>query len=172
MHNKHHLAVITIPRFRGWSTEDAMAITEWSEQNGRVIHLPPGHKNIKSEYVIEIIDKMEMEFGSQDDHEKLHIYLTAYDSKIVGIATVKDSVTGTMDDDEKCVRLGIQRLFVRPTFRRKGIATAILKTIVILHQKGDLFDLRSDVAFSSPTDEGKKLIVSVIGSEKFFVFSS
>lgn len=162
----------SIPRFRGWSSEDSMAITEWSEENGRIIHLSPGHKNIKSEFVAEIVGKMKMEFGTQDDYEKLHIYLAARDSKLVGIATVKDSVTATMDGEEECIRLGVQRLFVRPTFRRKGIATAMLKTIVILHQKGDLFDLRSDVAFSSPTDDGKKLITSVIGSDKYFTFTS
>lgn len=170
MHNKHHQSFMTIPRFRGWTTEDAIAITEWSDQNGRIIHLSPDHKNIKSENVKELICKMEMEFGVQEDYEKFHIYLAAYDSKLVGIATVRDSVTATINNVEKLVSVGIQRLFVRPTFRHKGVATALLKTIVVMHKKGDLIDIQTDVAFSSPTDEGKKLVTKVVGSDNFYVF--
>lgn len=163
----------SIPRFRGWLNEKAMEISDWKEQNGRIIHLHPNHKNIRSEFVTEIFDRMELEFGVQDDNRSLHVYLAAYDAKIVGIATVKESVVAKRDDQEKKVRLGIQRLYVRPEFRRKGIAKAILKTITILHHKGDLLKLQEDVAFNSPTQLGKKLIENVLGSsDKVFTFSS
>jgi hypothetical protein len=72
-----NISVTTIPRFRGWSAEDSMAIKEWSNENRRIIHLLPGHKNIKSEYVTEIVGKMEMESGAQEDYEQLHVYLAA-----------------------------------------------------------------------------------------------
>lgn len=149
-----------------------MKIKEWSDQNGRIIHLHPEHKKMKSDVVLEIISKMEMEFGVQDNYEQLHFYLTVYDSKIVGLATVKDQVTANLDDEEKPVRLGIQRLFVRPEYRRKGFAKATLKSIAMMHNKGELLDLCSDMAFSSPTDNGKKLIESLVGTDKFLTFSN
>ena len=161
----------TIPRFRGWSAEDSMTISEWSQNNGRVIHLPPGHKKIASEHIMEITAKMEMEFGAQDDYSQFHVYLAAYDSKIVGIATVKDSVNAVKNDEAKTIRLGVQRIFVRQNFRRKGIATAMLKTIAIMHHKGELLSPNSDFAFSAPTEHGKKLITSVTGQDNFFVFT-
>ena len=161
----------TIPRFRGWNFEDSMTISEWSQNNGSVIHLPPGHKKIASEHVTEITTKMEMEFGLQDDYSQFHVYLAAYDSKVVAIATVKDSVNAIKNDEKKTVRLGVQRLFVRPSFRRKGIATAMLKTIAIMHLKGELLSPKSDFAFSSPTEQGKTLISSVIGQDSYFVFN-
>lgn len=173
LHNKHHEAVTTIARFRGWTNEDAMEINDWVEHSGRIIHLQPNHKNIESHFVTEIIGKMEMEFGVQDDYKQLHIYLAAFDSKIVGLATVKDSVLAKAEQgEERLVTLGIQRLFVRPEFRRKGIAKAILRTIAIMHQKGELLDLRNDVAFSTPTYEGKKLIRSVLNTDEVFIFTS
>lgn len=172
IHNKHHLAVTTIPRFRGWANEDSMTVNEWSEQGGRIIHLQPNDKNISSDYVKEIIKSMEMEFGVQDDYQRLHVYLAVHDMKIVAVATVKDYVMACNEALEISVRLGVQRLFVRPEFRRKGFAKTLLKTIVIMHQKGELFDLKTDVAFSSPTEDGKKLITSVVGSDKYFTFTS
>lgn len=172
MHKRHHDSVKNIPVFRGWVTEDAMEINEWKEQNGRIIRLKPNHKNMKSHFVTEIVEKMELEFGVQDDYEKHHLYLAVYGSKFVGLATVRESVKARMDDDEKEIRLGVQRLYVRPEFRRKGIAKATLKTIVLLHKKGELLDLQKDVAFSTPTEDGKKLIKCVTGSDKFFVFTS
>jgi GNAT superfamily N-acetyltransferase len=153
-------------------TEDAMAISDWSDQNGRVIHLQPNHKNIESQYVTEIIGKMEMEFGVEDDHKNSHIYLAVYDSKIVGISTVKEQIEAQKEEEKKIVRLGIQRLFVRPDFRRKGFARAMLKSILIMHHKGEMLSLTEDVAFSTPTEDGRKLIKSVAGSDNFFVFTS
>lgn len=149
-----------------------MEINDWREQNGRIIHLHPNHKNLKSEFVTEIIGRMELEFGVQDDNESFHVYLAVYDSKIVGLSTVKESVVAKKGDQEREVRLGIQRLYVRPEFRRKGIAKALLKTITILHNKGDLLKLQEDVAFSSPTEDGKKLIKNLLGSDKVFTFTS
>lgn len=162
----------TVPRFRGWTNEDAVAVKEWTELNGRVIHLKPGSKKVDSDYVKEIIGKMEMEFGAQDLYDGVHVYLAVLDSKMVGLATVKESVKATKHGKDKIVRLGVQRLFVRQEFRRKGIAKAILKTIQVMHHKGELLELANDVAFSSPTEDGKKLIENVIGSKDFFTFSS
>lgn len=170
LHNKHHQAVTTIPRFRGWSNEETMIINEWIKFDGHIIHLQPNNKKINSQHVTEIVSKMELEFGVQDDYQNRHIYLAAYDMKIVGIATIIESVLAK-DEEEKVARVGIQRLFVRPEFRRKGVAKALLKTIVIMHHKGELLDLRNDVAFSSLTDDGKKLLENVVGTSKVFVFT-
>lgn len=162
----------TIPRFRGWTNEDAVAIKEWDALNGRIVHLKPGSKKVNSDYVKEIIGKMEMEFGAQDLYDSVHVYLVVLDTKMVGLATVKESVKATKLGEDKTVRLGFQRLFVRTEFRRKGIATALLKTIPLMHHKGELLELASDVAFSTPTDDGKKLIENVIGSKEYYTFSS
>lgn len=172
IHDKHHQAVTSIPRFRGWQGEEALMINDWHEHSGRIVRLNPNHKNINSEFVKEIVGQMEMEFGVQDELQRLHVYLAVYDAKIVGISTVEESVNAKMGNEEKCLRLGVQRLYVRPEFRRKGFAKALLKSIVIMHHKGELLNLGQDVAFSSPTEDGKKLIASVVGSNNFFVFNS
>lgn len=134
--------------------------------------MQPNNKNIESQYVAEIISKMELEFGVQDNYKKLHVYLVAYDMKVVGIATVVDSIKAQKDGDEKEVRVGIKRLFVRQEFRRKGFARALLKTIAMMHHKGELMKLRDDFAFSQPTEDGKKLIENVVGTSSVFVFNS
>lgn len=154
----------TIPRFPGWKTEDAMNINEWSKQNGRIIHLEPSDKKLDSQFISEILNKMEMEFGVQDDYKNAHVYLAVYDSKIAGLATVVDNPQATFNGEKMKTRVGVQRLFVRTEFRRKGVARTLLKTIVIMHEKGELLDIRNDVAFSSPTEDGKKLIINVIGT--------
>lgn len=162
----------TIPRFRGWANEDSMKIKEWSEQYGRIVHLQPNSKNTNSDYVKEIIAKMELEFGVQDNNEKVHFYLAIYDMKVVGLSTVKEFVEAQKGSEKKTVRLGVQRLFVRQEFRRKGIATALLKTLLLMHNKGELYDLENDVAFSTPTEQGRKLIENITGSKSFFVYTS
>lgn len=149
-----------------------MEINEWKEHSGRIIRLRPNHKNMKSDFVKEIVEKMELEFGVQEDYEKNHLYLAVYDLKFVGLASVKESVKVRIENEEKEIPLGVQRLYVRPEYRRKGIASATLKTIVLLHEKGELFDLRNDVAFSTPTEDGKKLIKRITGSDNFYTFSS
>lgn len=161
----------SIPRFPGWKREDSINISEWSEHNGRIVHLEPNHKMLDTIYITEIINKMEMEFGAQDDHKKMHIYLAVHDSKIVGLTTAVDYPQAQLNGEQKVVRLGIKRLYVRPEYRRKGFARVMLKTIVIMHEKGELLDLHNDVAFNSPTEDGKKLIRSVIGTDKVFVFT-
>jgi len=175
IHEKYHQQTLTtIPQFRGWTTEDAMAISDWAEHNGRIIHLTPQHRMMESVYVLEVLNKMEKDFGIPlSDYKTHHLYLAVYESKIVGLTAVQETVQAKRKNGtEAVVRLGVQRLYVRPSYRMKGIGKAILKTIAIFHdrQTGEMLDLRKDFAFSTPTDDGKRFIKKVTGSDNYFVY--
>lgn len=166
--------MMSIPKFRGWANEKSLEITDWSSEKGRVIHLEANHKNIKSDSVSEIIAKMDTDFGVElDNPQQHHIYLAVLNSKLVGLAAVKESVMATKNDEtsKKCtVKLGIQRMYVRPQYRRRGVARGIIKTISILHSKGEIFDPSEDMAFSTPTVDGQKFIQNLISKESYLVY--
>lgn len=167
--------MMSIPKFRGWANEKAIEISDWNRENGRVIHLEANHKNIQSDFVTEIIDKMDRDFGvALDNPNEHHIYLAVLNSKVVGLAAVKESVMATKNNEETSkkhsVKLGIQRMYVRPQYRRRGVARGIIKTISILHSKGEIFDPNEDMAFSTPTADGRKFIQNLIRKESYLVY--
>ena len=166
--------MMKIPKFRGWANEKSIEISDWSSQNGRVIHLEANHKNIQSDFVSEIIDKMDCDFGvALDNPNKHHIYLAVLNSKIVGLAAVKESVMATKineSSEKRSVKLGIQRMYVRPQYRRRGVARGIIKTISILHSKGEIFEPSEDMAFSTPTADGRKFIQNLIRNDSYLVY--
>lgn len=168
LHTRHHQSLVNIPRFKGWAKEDAMTISEW-DHNGRVIHLVPGHRNMDSDFITEIVQKMEHDFGVPlEDYKNLHLYIAVYKDKMAGLAAVQDKVIATMGTEES-TKLGIQRLFVRSEYRRLGIARAMLKTITMAHYKGKLLEIH-DIAFSAPTQDGYKFIKSITGTDRFFTY--
>ncbi|CAO1363985.1 unnamed protein product [Diamesa tonsa] len=174
IHDKHHSEMMNIPKFRGWANENSIEISDWSSQKGRVIHLEANHKNIQSDFVTEIIEKMNSDFGvALDNPNEHHIYLAVLNSKVVGLATVKESVMASKTNEsseKRSVKLGIQRMYVRPQYRRRGIARGIIKTISILHSKGEIFDPSEDMAFSTPTADGQKFIQNLIRNESYLVY--
>lgn len=161
--------MLQIPRFKGWANENAIQINGLDESS-RIVRLEPGHKNMDSHYVTEILHNMTSELGVLlNDHQKYHIYLAVYAGKIVGVCAAEDSVMATKTESVSQVRVGVQRLFVRPAFRRKGIAKAILKTIMLTHFKGQMLET-DDIAFSSPTDDGIKFVQSITKRDVFYVY--
>lgn len=161
--------MLQIPRFKGWAKEKAMQISGLDESS-RVIHLEPGHKNLDSQYITEILHNMTTELGVLlHDHQKYHIYLAVYASKVVGICAVEESITAVKAGIVKQVRVGIQRLYVRPAFRRKGMAKAILTTIQLTHFKGLILE-NDDIAFSTPTSDGTKFVQNITKTTDFYMY--
>ena len=161
--------MLRIPRFKGWSNENAIEIHGLAEAC-RIIRLELGHKNLDSSYVKEILQSMTDELGVQlHDYQKYDIYLAIYNSKIVGVCAVEEMVMSKNVGKVKQVRLGVQRLYVRSTFRRKGIAKALLKTIMLTHYKGQMME-NNDVAFSSPTEDGIKFVQKIFEIDDFYVY--
>ncbi|CAO1312383.1 unnamed protein product [Diamesa serratosioi] len=174
IHDKHHSEMMNIPKFRGWASEKSIEISDWSSENGRVIHLEANHKNITSDSVSEILAKMDCDFGVElDNPQQHHIYLAVLNSKLVGLAAVKESVMAMRSNETNKklrVKLGIQRMYVRPQYRRRGVARGIIKAISILHSKGEIFHPNEDMAFSTPTADGRKFIQNLIHNESYLVY--
>jgi N-acetyltransferase len=176
IHEKHHESLMKIPKFRGWANEEAYTITGCDlGEDARILYLEPGHKNISSNYVQDLLANMTSTLGVHlDSPEKYHFYIAVVGSKMVGLCAVEENVEAYLIDsptkEKETVRLGVQRLFIRSEFRRKGIAKVLLKTITMKHFKGELLNLSNDFAFSSPTEDGRKFIQSVMWSDSFYVY--
>lgn len=126
-------------------------------------------------FVQELMGNMAKNLGvSLENYEKYHLYICVINEKMVGVCAVEESVLATKRNSDSVekeeISLGIQRLYVRPNFRRTGVAKALLKTIAMKHSKGELLDVSEDIAFSSPTEDGIKFIRNLLKTDHFYVY--
>lgn len=65
--------------------------------------------------------------------------------------------------------MGISRIWVAPPFRNFGVATKIITAIRSHFIFGTYLNF-DEIAFSSPTDAGKKLAAKLAGRTDFLVY--
>lgn len=66
-------------------------------------------------------------------------------------------------------RCGISRIWISPNYRRMGVASKILSTIRSHFIFGYYLSI-DDIAFSSPTEAGKRFAIQFTGRNDFLVY--
>lgn len=111
---------------------------------------------------------------------KLQIYFYIQHKQIVGCLVAEPITTAykmleTVQDIDLCsetsypVRCGISRIWVHKAHRRKKIGTALVNCLRFHFAYGGGLSL-NDIAFSSPTAEGKVFASKYMGSPNFYVY--
>jgi N-acetyltransferase len=172
-HQKYHSAVVKgifIPEKDG---EKKVVI---DEDNVVVMILYSETKCVIKKRLLEIVEVMRNDLGAVEmessflDKCTFFLYLTK--RRAVGCAVVGPVKYAFRNNDKDSISVpcicGISRIWVSEKYRRNQIATTILDTVKLKYVYGTQLS-NNDIAFSQPTELGKKLAVRYLG-ENFLVY--
>ncbi|PJF19897.1 hypothetical protein PSACC_00289 [Paramicrosporidium saccamoebae] len=152
----------------------------WKDEhsNGDVIAVVLGSSHCK-----ELIDRvnilMEAVEQSIEDVQALRVYLFVCNNKVSGMMTTERLSNATRVNGEKqncSVSVGVSRIWVSPTLRRKGVALRLLRAIRKCNHQYSVqctTDCTVDprqVAFSQPTSQGKSLAIKFLDYNGDYIF--
>ncbi|KAK9507725.1 hypothetical protein O3M35_007515 [Rhynocoris fuscipes] len=167
-------------RFNGWKNERVVRY----DGAGKVIcvrNTDPKPWWKKALSVLEIIDN---ELGyPPNGPEPSQIYLYITEKFIRGVVAVSKTLkahkmlhiegnedVGLCSEEEYPVKCLISRIWVDRHFRRCNIATVLLDSVRSNYTFGYILKC-SDLAFSSPTDDGRKFIENYTKTKEYFVYT-
>lgn len=180
LHRDYH-ASLHLLRFKGWIDEDIVAIyPEWGA-DGRILRITESSHNRRHERladVLKIVDK-ELGFASYVIPSTFIAYLAVRKYQIVGLCLVvplekankyiKVDGIDCCTEEEYPAKCGISRIWVSPLHRRLHIATKLINAV----QQNTIFgeEIPLDlIAFSAPTEAGRKLAQKVTQTDNFLVY--
>ncbi|XP_055628317.1 N-acetyltransferase eco [Toxorhynchites rutilus septentrionalis] len=187
IHENYHNSIHVL-RFNGWKNEPAVAhVPEW-DVTGRILGIPivlamDKHRLRKVQQVLDVVDR---ELGYVEPCQLTQgsvVYLAVARSMVLGACVVQplqcanrlltiEGIEGSIDcctTETYPVRCGISRIWISPRFRRHGIARTLLTVIKshFIFGKQMSYD---EIAFSAPTEAGKRLAESVTGRKDFLIY--
>lgn len=180
MHLNYHTAQ-HILRFPGWKKE---RIVYNFQDDGRIIHIVPGDSKLWWKKVSELMDVINREMGCYNmdfSLDNCQAFLYIRKKIIVGclIATTKsegykllssiDSEVDVCSEQKYPIKCGVPRIWVSANHRKQGIATKMMDALRRNFIFGYMLD-NFDIAFSSPTDDGKKFGRIYFGTNNFFIY--
>ena len=80
-----------------------------------------------------------------------------------------EAVADMCSDKKESIKCGVSRIWVAKTQRRRGIATAMLECLRRNFLFGYYLQI-NDVAFSSPSEDGKALASKFFGGPQYLVY--
>ncbi|XP_018795647.1 PREDICTED: N-acetyltransferase eco [Bactrocera latifrons] len=180
LHNDYH-ASLHLLRFKGWIDEDIVAIyPEWGS-DGRILRITESSHTRRHERladILKIVDK-ELGFASYVIPPTFVAYLAVRKHQIVGLCLVvplekankyiKIEELDCCTEEEFPAKCGISRIWVSPLHRRLHIATKLINAV----QQNTIFgeEIPLDmIAFSAPTEAGRKLAQKVTQIDNFLVY--
>ncbi|XP_062560241.1 N-acetyltransferase eco isoform X2 [Armigeres subalbatus] len=185
IHDNYH-ASLHILRFPGWNSEAVVAhVPEW-DVSGRIlaVGMTAGqHKLRKVQEVLTVVDR-ELGFGEPCQLVLGSVvYLAIARSTVLGVCVAQPqshanrllTIEGLEGSIDCCtmeaypVKCGISRIWVSPSFRGHGIA----RTMLAVMRSHFVFGYQmsyDEIAFSAPTDAGKRLAESVTGRKDFLIY--
>lgn len=93
------------------------------------------------------------------------------DQKILMFETKKKKIIKYFSTISNMHRCGISRIWVAPQYRRHGIAAKLI-TSMRGHFLFGTFLSFDEIAFSSPTEDGKKFAASLAQRNDFLIYES
>ncbi|XP_028130566.1 N-acetyltransferase ESCO1 [Diabrotica virgifera virgifera] len=179
MHLNYHSAQ-HILRFQGWKNEKIVA----TYHNGRIIQILPGDSKIWWKKVSELMHVINQDIGCYDvdislDNCQAFLYIKKREIAGCLIATAKsdgykllspvDNEVDICSETTYPIKCGIPRLWVSAANRKQGIATEMMNSLKRNFILG--YTLKnSDIAFSSPTEQGKRFAQCYFKTNNFFIY--
>lgn len=180
-HNSRHVL-----KFGGWSNEAVVAhVPQW-DVTGRILVVSMTEAMHKLQKVQEVLEVVDRELGYVE-HCQLQkgsmVYLAVARSVILGVCVAQPlqqanrllTIEGTQGSIDCCTmeaypaKCGISRIWVSPSFRGNGIARTLLTVV----QSNFIFGYPmcyDEIAFSAPTEAGKRLAESLTGRKDFLIY--
>ncbi|XP_055905239.1 N-acetyltransferase eco [Eupeodes corollae] len=180
LHKEYHASLYVL-KFKSWIDEDIVQIyTEWGF-DGRILRLNENSHVKRLERlrdVLKLVDK-ELGFYSYIMPTVFVAYFAVRHNQIAGVCLVEpltkanryvcvNGVDCCTEEffDAKC---GISRIWVSPLHRRFRIATKLIRAVQQHTIFGEEIPLEK-IAFSAPTDDGKRFARSVTKIDNFLVY--
>lgn len=123
--------------------------------------------------VARMLDQVNAELGAP--HESVEkVYVAVASQRAIGVCTAKAlesqcrwmvQRTQELAGPNPRPLVGIARIWVAPTWRRKGVATTLLRVVCKCHVYGMTY-APQDVAFSQPSSAGSHLAASFSGEKQ------
>ncbi|XP_044744383.1 N-acetyltransferase ESCO2 [Coccinella septempunctata] len=177
LHDNHHNAT-NILQFNGWKNERIV-----DQIDGRIIQILPGDSKQWIDKVKRLASFINREMGYQNmeiDISRSMVFLFIFNKSIIGclMAESKTSankiLTANVEVDlcsleEYPVTCGVSRIWVAPSYRKKGIATKLMETL----RKNFLPDRmveKGEIALSAPTPDGKLFATKYFQTPNFYTY--
>lgn len=185
IHDNYH-ASLHILRFPGWNSEAVVAhVPEW-DVSGRILAVGMTAGQHKLRKVQEVLTVVDQELGFGEPCQLVLgsvVYLAIARSTVLGVCVAQPqshanrllTIEGLEGSIDCCtmetypVKCGISRIWVSPSFRGHGIARTML-TVMRSHFVFGYQLSYDEIAFSAPTDAGKRLAESVTGRKDFLIY--
>lgn len=177
-HEKQHNGT-DILRFKGWKNENIL----YQAGPTRIISILPTDSKIWIEKIKQVFQYISRSMGYFDEVSNLQfdmVLLFINGTKISGALFAESKSTGykiltSNADLEECsekeypIKCGVFRLWVDPKYRRKGLAKILMNCLKQKFLPG--IQLRNeDVAFTTPTAEGKLFAASYFNTPYYFTY--
>nr|XP_019548585.2 N-acetyltransferase eco [Aedes albopictus] len=185
IHENYHNS-LHILRFPGWGSEAVIAhVPEW-DVSGRVLAVGMTANQNKLHKVQEVLGVVDRELGYVEPCQLVLgsvVYLAVARGTILGICVAQplqhanrlltiEGLEGPLDCctmETYPVKCGISRIWVSPSFRGHGIAQTLL-TVLRSHFVFGYQLSYDEIAFSAPTEAGKRLAETVTGRKDFLIY--
>ncbi|XP_044265148.1 N-acetyltransferase ESCO2 [Tribolium madens] len=180
MHLNYHNAG-HIFRFNGWKNE---RVVSNDLRNGKIIQIIPGDSKIwwkKVKDVMEVVNRDLGYFDIEFNTANSQIFFYVKSKVIIGalVAEVKTTahklLTTHQDQVDLCseesypVKCGVSRIWVAHNHRQKGVATSLMDALKRNFVFGAILR-NEDIAFSSPTEEGKIFGAKYFKTPNFLIY--
>ncbi|XP_055312083.1 N-acetyltransferase eco isoform X2 [Sitodiplosis mosellana] len=181
LHQKYHNCV-NILSFKGWNNERVVTqIPDWG-LNGRIIYVCETDSKAKKDRAKEVLDMVDRDLGFAARTElkpKTLVYFAIAKQQIVGVCVVQplerahrlkhENGIDCYTTETYPVKCGISRVWIAPQYRRHGIAAKLI-TSMRSHFIFGAFLSFDDIAFSSPTEDGKKFAAKLTQRTDFLIY--
>ncbi|XP_057654447.1 N-acetyltransferase ESCO2 [Diorhabda carinulata] len=180
MHLNYHTAQHVL-RFPGWKKE---RIVLNLQDDSRIIHIVPGDSKIWWKKVGDLMEIINREMGCYNmdfSLDNCQAFLYIKKKIIVGclVATSKsegykllspiESEVDVCSEEKYPIKCGVPRIWVSVNNRKQGIATKMMDVLRRNFIFGYTLD-NFDIAFSSPTDDGKIFAQIYFGTNNFYIY--
>ncbi|XP_055528320.1 N-acetyltransferase eco [Wyeomyia smithii] len=180
-HNSQHVL-----KFPGWTNEPVIArVPEW-DVSGRILAVTIAESKQRLQKIFEVLSVVDRELGYIEPCSLMMgsvVYLAVARSTVLGVCVAQpvqqanrlltiEGIEGSIDCctmETYPTKCGISRIWVSPNFRCHGIARTIL-TVLKSHFIFGYPLSYDEIAFSAPTEAGKRLAESVTGRKDFLIY--
>lgn len=171
-----------ILKFRGWKDENVVSeILEWGP-NGRIIVVDIADNKRKWDRVQELMQMVDTELGFPNIEIPLNsvVYLAIAQNTVIGVCVAhhrttahrmipNDSGSDVCTEETFPVKCGISKIWVAAPYRRQNVAKYMINCLRANLFFGTCLEF-DDIAFSSPTADGKELATKLCKRPDFLVY--
>lgn len=180
-HRQYHDMFVNSIKFSGWKNE---RIVRYFESGAKIIAVKPSDPKYMLRKIDDLFSIADLELGiGQNVYSSLKptsiflIYVTV-DKRIGGFVSAHEidkaneviNDEGLVDESKSLpAEIGITRLWVHSNYRRMKIASEMLDTLRARFIPNRIIP-KSGIAFTDPTDDGKKFVQNYTGNSNLLVF--